>query len=65
MQKHSGHLTSSRLSTVHLDDTAATISKVIENAPDWLRQDLTSKDAGLRTRAEETLAAMIVAGLQK
>ncbi|WP_200933188.1 MULTISPECIES: DUF6771 family protein [unclassified Sphingomonas] len=47
------------------DDTAATITKVIENAPDWLRQDLASKDAGLRTRAEETLAAMITAALRK
>jgi hypothetical protein len=46
-------------------DDIATIAKVIENAPDWLRQDLTSKDTGLRTRAEETLAAMIAAALRK
>jgi hypothetical protein len=49
---------------MHPDDISTTITKVIENAPDWLRQDLASKDAGLRTRAEETLAAMIVAALQ-
>jgi hypothetical protein len=47
------------------DDIAATITKVIENAPDWLRQDLALKDAAFRTRAEETLAAMIAAALQK
>jgi len=45
------------------DDTAATITRVIENAPDWLRQDLALKDSGLRTRAEETLAAMIATAL--
>lgn len=50
---------------MNVDDTAATITKVIENTPDWLRQDLASKDAGLPTRAEETLAAMIAAALQK
>ena len=46
-------------------DHIVTITKVIESAPDWLRQDLTSRDAGLRTRAEETLAAMIAAALRK
>jgi hypothetical protein len=50
---------------MNADDTAATITKVIENAPDWLRQDLSSKDSSQRTRAEETLAAMITAALQK
>jgi len=50
---------------MNADDITATITRVIENAPDWLRQDLASKDAGLRTRAEETLAAMIAAALRK
>ncbi|WP_200894428.1 DUF6771 family protein [Sphingomonas sp. SRS2] len=47
------------------DDVATKIAKVIRNAPDWLRHDLASKDAGLRTRAEETLAAMVTATLSK
>lgn len=50
---------------MNADDTAAAIAKVIENAPDWLRQDLASKDHGLRTRAEETLVAIITAALRK
>jgi len=37
----------------------ATILRVIERAPQWLRHDLESKDAAARGRAEETLAAMI------
>ncbi|MES2496012.1 MAG: DUF6771 family protein [Pseudomonadota bacterium] len=47
------------------EDTVAKIAKVIANAPDWLRQDLASKDTSLRTRAEETPAAMITAALRK
>lgn len=35
------------------------ILAVIQRAPEWLRQDLGSKDATARERAEETLAAMI------
>jgi len=41
------------------DQMSATILKVIERAPQWLRHDLESKDAAARGRAEETLAAMI------
>jgi hypothetical protein len=32
---------------------------VIERAPQWIRRDLESKDENIRSRAEETLAAMI------
>lgn len=39
------------------------IGTTITHAPDWLRQDLASKDSNLRARAEETLAAMIAAAL--
>ncbi|WP_327196247.1 DUF6771 family protein [Sphingomonas sp. SRS2] len=46
-------------------DDITKIAKVIQNAPDWLRHDLASKDASLRTRAEEALAAMIAAALGK
>ena len=37
----------------------ATILRVIERAPQWLRHDLDSRDSAARGRAEETLAAMI------
>jgi hypothetical protein len=50
---------------MNADSSAAAITKVIEKAPDRLRQNLVSKDPGLRTRAEETLAAMTAAALQK
>ncbi len=43
--------------------TTATILRVIERAPLWLRHDLEAKDAAVRRRAEETLAAMIADGL--
>lgn len=35
------------------------VRAVIAKAPHWVRQDLSSKDATLRERAEEALAAMI------
>ncbi len=34
------------------------VLRVLERAPQWVRQDLLSGDAGVRARAEETLAAM-------
>lgn len=37
----------------------STILRVLERAPQWVRHDLESKEAAIRTRAEETLAAMI------
>jgi len=37
----------------------ASILAILQRAPEWLRQDLASKDATARERAEETLAAMI------
>jgi hypothetical protein len=46
------------------DDTAsAIILRVIERAPQWVRHDLAAKDEAIRTRAEETLAAMIANAL--
>lgn len=42
----------------------ATILAVIERAPQWVRHDLECRDSAIRTRAEETLAAMIAAALQ-
>ena len=47
------------------DAIALIIAKAVESIPEWLRQDLLSKDPVARQRAEETLAAMIVAALRK
>ncbi|MCA0451393.1 MAG: hypothetical protein LCH62_16725 [Proteobacteria bacterium] len=47
------------------DDISKNVTKAVEHARDWLRQDLASKDAGVRARAEETLAAMITPALKK
>ena len=41
------------------------IHGVVQRAPQWLRQDLTSKDDAARSRAEETLTAMIADALAK
>ena len=43
----------------------AAILAVIERAPQWIRQDLTAKDAAARIRAEETLAAMIADAIRQ
>lgn len=45
------------------ENMTALILRVIERAPQWLRHDLESKDASVRRRAEETLAAMIADAL--
>ncbi|MCB4863131.1 DUF6771 family protein (plasmid) [Sphingobium sp. SJ10-10] len=45
------------------DQTQAIILRVVERAPQWVRSDLLSKDVGVRSRAEETLAAMITDAL--
>lgn len=39
--------------------TAKSILAVIERLAEWIRHDLAAKDAAIRTRAEETVAAMI------
>src|SRR3546814_18979810 len=49
-----------RAMTRELTDT---ILRVVERAPDWIRRDLDSKDAVVRIRAEESLAAMIADAL--
>jgi hypothetical protein len=41
------------------------VLQVIERTPQWVRHDLDSKDAAVRSRAEETLAAMIAAALDE
>lgn len=42
-----------------------TILAVIERAPQWIRQDLASKDPAARTRAEESLALIIADAIAK
>jgi hypothetical protein len=39
------------------------ILHVIARAPQWVKQDLISKDPAIRIRAEETLAALIKVAL--
>jgi hypothetical protein len=40
--------------------TKDALLKAVARLPDWIRHDLTAKDAALRVRAEESLAAMLV-----
>ena len=39
------------------------VLRVLERAPQWVRQDLLTSDPIVRARAEETLAAMISSAL--
>ena len=43
------------------EELAGIVAGVVARLPEWVRTDLASKDASVRQRAEETLAAMIVA----
>jgi hypothetical protein len=40
--------------------TKDAVLKAVVRLPDWIRHDLASKDAALRTRAEEALVAILV-----
>ncbi|MFB9051296.1 hypothetical protein ACFFV8_21570 [Sphingobium indicum] len=44
-------------------NTTTLIMTILSRAPQWIRHDLLSKDAGVKQRAEETLAAMIANAL--
>ncbi|UUL83835.1 DUF6771 family protein [Sphingomonas qomolangmaensis] len=46
------------------DQTKATVTAMLAKAPEWVRTDLSAKDPSVRTRAEETLAAMIASALE-
>lgn len=48
-----------------MGDINQLVLRVLERAPQWVRQDLLSGDAVVRARAEETLAAMISSALQE
>lgn len=39
------------------------VADLLSRTPEWIRHDLDTKDATARLRAEETLAAMIVAAV--
>lgn len=45
------------------DDAEDIIADAVARLPQWVRQDLLAKDAALRTRAEETLTAIIAGAL--
>jgi hypothetical protein len=44
-------------------DLAGIVSSLLRQVPQWIRSDLASKDAALRERAEDALAAMITAAI--
>jgi hypothetical protein len=44
-------------------DLNTVITTVLNQTPDWVRTEFASKDAALRERAAETLAAMLAAAL--
>ncbi len=46
-------------------DLISLVQQTIANSPQWLRSDLAAKDPLLRTRAEDALAAVIVAALTR
>lgn len=52
-------------STDGAGESHSSVNDVLRNAPQWVRIDLASKDAQVRGRAEEVLAAMIGAVLAK
>jgi len=45
-------------------DIETAIAKVVAHAPDWLRQELISRDPSTRQRAEETLVTMLAAAVR-
>ena len=46
------------------DDLQAAITTIIARTPEWVRQELLSKEQETRARAEEALAAMIAGALK-
>ena len=50
-------------SAVMKDTLQATITSILQRAPEWIRQELSSKEKATRARAEEALAAMIASAL--
>jgi hypothetical protein len=40
------------------------LSKTLARMPEWVRQDLAARDSGVRLRAEESLAAILIAAIE-
>jgi hypothetical protein len=57
-------ITKHRHSVAMQDDLQATITAIIARTPEWVRQELLSKEQATRARAEEALAAMIAGALK-
>ena len=53
-----------RHSAAMQDDLQATITAIIARTPEWVRQEVLSKEQATRARAEEALAAMIANALK-
>jgi hypothetical protein len=53
------------ISCMVTDTQQTMLEAVIARAPEWIRQELVSKDKAMRERAEEALAAMIVDAYKK
>ena len=47
------------------NDYQAVITATIARAPEWIRQELLSKEKAMRARAEEALGAIIADALQQ
>ncbi|MCW6535988.1 DUF6771 family protein [Sphingomonas lycopersici] len=47
-----------------MDDIQPIILAAVERAPQWVRHDLASPEATIRTRAEEAMAAIITQALR-
>ena len=52
-----------RHSAAMSEDLQATITAIVARTPDWIRQELLSKEKATRARAEEALGAMIAGAL--
>jgi hypothetical protein len=46
-----------------LDSMNAVIGAVVAGAPEWVRNDLSSRESAVRARAEDAVAAMIANAL--
>ncbi|WHU04339.1 DUF6771 family protein [Sphingomonas sp. NIBR02145] len=47
------------------DPLQSAIADIIARAPEWIRQEMATKDHATRERAEEALAAMIANALKE
>ncbi|MFZ5747864.1 MAG: hypothetical protein ACOY45_09440 [Pseudomonadota bacterium] len=47
------------------ENLQATITAIIARTPDWIRQELLSKEKATRERAEEALGAMIAGAFEE